>query len=90
MVRVAGFEPTASWSRTMRATNCATPGYLILTPRDIIAAKRMNVKAWLAPAEWIAPLRRGKVCIQILEKPNVLTTASTFSPFLHSGHSVGE
>ena len=24
MVRVAGFEPTASWSRTMRATNCAT------------------------------------------------------------------
>ena len=27
MVRVAGFEPTASWSRTKRATNCATPGY---------------------------------------------------------------
>ena len=26
MVRVAGFEPTASWSRTKRATNCATPG----------------------------------------------------------------
>ena len=29
MVRVAGFEPTASWTRTMRATNCATPGYSI-------------------------------------------------------------
>ena len=28
MVRVAGFEPTASWTRTMRATNCATPGWL--------------------------------------------------------------
>lgn len=27
MVRVAGFEPTASWTRTKRATNCATPGY---------------------------------------------------------------
>ena len=27
LVRVAGFEPTASWTRTMRATNCATPGY---------------------------------------------------------------
>ena len=27
LVRVAGFEPTASWSRTKRATNCATPGY---------------------------------------------------------------
>ena len=26
MVRVAGFEPTASWSRTKHATNCATPG----------------------------------------------------------------
>ena len=30
LVRVAGFEPTASWSRTMRATNCATPGDGIL------------------------------------------------------------
>ena len=28
MVRVAGFEPTASWSRTMRATDCAPPGKL--------------------------------------------------------------
>ena len=28
LVRVAGFEPTASWTRTMRATNCATPGWL--------------------------------------------------------------
>ena len=27
LVRVAGFEPTASWSRTMRATGCATPGW---------------------------------------------------------------
>ena len=26
MVRVTGFEPTASWSRTKRATSCATPG----------------------------------------------------------------
>ena len=26
MVRVAGFEPTASWSRTKHATSCATPG----------------------------------------------------------------
>ena len=25
MVRVAGVEPTASWTRTKRATNCATP-----------------------------------------------------------------
>ena len=29
MVRVAGLEPTASWSRTTRATNCAIPGYSI-------------------------------------------------------------
>ena len=26
VVRVAGFEPTASWSRTKHATSCATPG----------------------------------------------------------------
>ncbi len=25
LVGVAGFEPTTSWSRTKRATNCATP-----------------------------------------------------------------
>ena len=38
MVRVARFELTASWSRTMRATNCATPGYEIvrLTPRTVV------------------------------------------------------
>ena len=28
LVRVAGVEPTASWTRTKRATNCATPGKL--------------------------------------------------------------
>ena len=28
LVRVAGLEPTASWTRTMRATSCATPGKL--------------------------------------------------------------
>ena len=27
MVGEAGVEPTASWSRTKRATNCATPRY---------------------------------------------------------------
>ena len=38
LVRVARFELTASWSRTMRATNCATPGYEIvrLTPRTVV------------------------------------------------------
>ena len=30
MVRVARFELTASWTRTMRATNCATPGFTVL------------------------------------------------------------
>ena len=29
VVRVAGLEPTASWTRTMRATSCATPGNLL-------------------------------------------------------------
>lgn len=29
LVRVAGFEPTASWSRTTRATNCAIPGSVL-------------------------------------------------------------
>ena len=27
VVEVTGFEPMASWSRTKRATNCATPRY---------------------------------------------------------------
>ena len=30
LVRVAGFEPTASWSRTKHATICATPGQHLL------------------------------------------------------------
>ena len=29
LVRVTGFEPAASCSQSRRATNCATPGYLI-------------------------------------------------------------
>ena len=29
MVRVTGFEPAASCSQSRRATNCATPGYLV-------------------------------------------------------------
>ena len=34
LVRVAGVEPTASWTRTMRATNCATPGYSLIIIRN--------------------------------------------------------
>ena len=30
MVEATGFEPTTSWSRTMRATNCATPRNLVI------------------------------------------------------------
>lgn len=29
MVEATGFEPTTSWSRTMRATNCATPRFYL-------------------------------------------------------------
>ena len=31
MVRVTGFEPAASCSQSRRATNCATPGYLVFS-----------------------------------------------------------
>ena len=30
LVGVAGVEPTASWTRTKRATNCATPRYSLI------------------------------------------------------------
>ena len=39
VVRVTGFEPAASCSQSRRATNCATPGYLIFL-RFIVAPKR--------------------------------------------------
>lgn len=29
MVEATGFEPTTLWSRTIRATNCATPQYKV-------------------------------------------------------------
>ena len=30
MVEATGFEPTTLWSRTIRATNCATPQYCFI------------------------------------------------------------
>lgn len=30
MVEATGFEPTTLWSRTIRATNCATPQYAFI------------------------------------------------------------
>ena len=35
MVRVTGFEPAASCSQSRRATNCATPGYLLVQAQDL-------------------------------------------------------
>ncbi len=36
MVGVAGVEPTASWTRTKRATNCATPRYSLFIIRNFL------------------------------------------------------
>ena len=52
LVRVAGFEPTASWSRTKRATNCATPGCSLIIIRNFPA----DVKG-KSPAVQIVPVR---------------------------------
>ena len=52
LVRVAGFEPTASWSRTKRATNCATPGCSLIIIRNFPA----DVKG-KSPAVQIVPAR---------------------------------
>ena len=41
LVRVAGFEPTASWSRTKRATNCAIPGYSLIIIRNFSSAVKV-------------------------------------------------
>ena len=38
MVGVTGFEPTTSWSRTKRATNCATPRYLFFVNSSFLLA----------------------------------------------------
>ena len=40
LVRVTGFEPAASWSRTMRAAGCATPGY---APDQICLTRRSDL-----------------------------------------------
>ena len=40
MVGVTGFEPTASWSRTKRATNCATP-------RNKKSQQKLSTAKWL-------------------------------------------
>ena len=36
LVRVTGFEPAASCSQSMRATNCATPGLTLHILQDIM------------------------------------------------------
>ena len=63
MVRVAGFEPTASWSRTMRATNCATPGYFIFRARPAKAggAHTQQSAATNRIIEKIRPFVKGNV-----------------------------
>ena len=48
LVRVAGFEPTASWSRTKRATNCAIPGYSLIIIRNFFAAVKVILPENLA------------------------------------------
>ena len=40
MVRVTGFEPAASCSQSRRATNCATPGYLLCGAGRILRDRR--------------------------------------------------
>ncbi len=53
MVRVAGFEPTASWSRTKRATNCATPGYFVFNHAQKAIRPQKNEVGGPQPAHWI-------------------------------------
>ena len=44
MVGVAGVEPTASWTRTKRATNCATPRYSSSIIRNFNRDVKRDVK----------------------------------------------
>ena len=49
MVGVARLELAASWSRTMRATSCATPRYslyIIMTKRLLV---KRNLPAYACP-----------------------------------------
>ena len=39
LVRVTGFEPAASCSQSRRATNCATPGYLVFSEHPRVFPK---------------------------------------------------
>ena len=45
LVEVTGFEPAASWSRTKRATNCATPRKFKFY-RNIISLYAVDVKSF--------------------------------------------
>ena len=44
LVGVAGVEPTASWTRTKRATNCATPRYSSSIIRNFNRDVKRDVK----------------------------------------------
>ena len=46
LVGVAGVEPTASWTRTKRATNCATPRHSLPIIRNyFLDVKRTSQKS---------------------------------------------
>ena len=75
MVEVTGFEPMASWSRTKRATNCATPRnkYLIV---DICSA-------YIYAKQLVAPQALPR-CERLFLRNLLRTTHSVDSPSANS------
>ena len=44
VVEVTGFEPMASWSRTKRATNCATPRNSVLAKYSVFSILQLTAR----------------------------------------------
>ena len=75
MVRVTGFEPAASCSQSRRATNCATPGYLVFYPAGRIFPNQARYQ-----------LRYTR----IFSSCHYITTERKIKDFSVCGHSCGQ
>ena len=88
MVRVTGFEPAASCSQSRRATNCATPGYLVFYPAGRIFPKMWRPTNWATPGYSISVIipqrgRKSKFFLSVV----IYVVKAAFVPFSATGES---
>ena len=66
LVRVTGFEPAASCSQSRRATNCATPGYLVFSELPRVFPKQARYQRRFALRANLRNPLKSKAFLRVL------------------------